>query len=82
MWFILLEEGLQRLGSEDNPLTARVLGGLALALGVMGEQQQAMVYAERAVTMARRYDDPALLAQQPSSECSMPCHGRSKPSSG
>ena len=58
----LLEEGLQRLGSEDNPLTTRVLGSLALALGVMGEQQRAMVYAERAVTMARLYDDPALLA--------------------
>ena len=57
----LLEDGLQRLGSEDSPLTTRVLGNLALALGVMGEQQQAMVYAEKAVTMARRYDDPALL---------------------
>ena len=58
----LLEDGLQRLGSEDNPLTTRVHGSLALALGVMGQQQQAMVYAEKAVAMARRYDDPSLLA--------------------
>ena len=58
----LLEDGLQQLGSEDNPLSTRVLGNLALALGVMGEQQQAMEYAEKAVTMARRYDDPVLLA--------------------
>jgi len=58
----LLEDGLQRLGSEDSPLTTKVLGFLALALGVMGQQQQAMVYAEKAVAMARRYDDPGLLA--------------------
>jgi len=57
----VLEEGLQRLGSEDSPLATRVLGSLALALGVMGEQERAMEYAERAVTMARLYDDPALL---------------------
>jgi class 3 adenylate cyclase/tetratricopeptide (TPR) repeat protein len=59
---LLLEDGLQRLGSEDNPLTAKVLGSLALALGVMGQQQQAMVYAEKGVAMARRYADPGLLA--------------------
>ncbi|MGA9724475.1 MAG: adenylate/guanylate cyclase domain-containing protein [Candidatus Binatus sp.] len=58
----LLEDGLQRLGSEDNPLTSKVHGSLALALGVMGDQQQAMLYAEKGVTMARRYDDPGLLA--------------------
>ena len=58
----LLEDALQQVGSEDNPLSTRVLGNLALALGVMGEQQQAMEYAEKAVTMARRYDDPVLLA--------------------
>jgi tetratricopeptide (TPR) repeat protein len=58
----LLEEALRGLGSDDNPLTAKVLGSLALALGVMGEQQQAMVYAEKAVAMAHRYDDPGLLA--------------------
>jgi tetratricopeptide (TPR) repeat protein len=58
----LLEDGLQRVGSEDNPLTTRVHGSLALALGVMGQQQQAMVYAEKAVAMAQRYDDLDLLA--------------------
>jgi class 3 adenylate cyclase/tetratricopeptide (TPR) repeat protein len=59
----LLEDGLQRLGSEDNPLTTRVHASLALALGVMGQQQQAMVYAEKAVMMAHRYDDPLLLTR-------------------
>ncbi|MGA8641157.1 MAG: adenylate/guanylate cyclase domain-containing protein [Candidatus Binatus sp.] len=60
---LLLEDGLQRLGSGDSPLTTKVLGSLALALGVMGQQQQAMVYAEKAVTMARQFDDPGLLAK-------------------
>jgi class 3 adenylate cyclase/tetratricopeptide (TPR) repeat protein len=58
----LLEDGLQRLGSEDNPLSTKVHGSLALALGVMGQQQQAMVYAQKAVAIARGYDDPGLLA--------------------
>jgi len=58
----LLDEVLQRLGAEDNPLTTKILSGLARALGVTGEQQQAIVYAQQAVAMARRFDDPGLLA--------------------
>ena len=58
----LLEEALQARGSEDNSLTTEVLANLARALGVTGQQQQAMVYAERAVTMARRFDNPLLVA--------------------
>jgi tetratricopeptide (TPR) repeat protein len=57
----LLEEALQGLGAEDNLLTAQTLGGLARTLGVTGVQQQALVYAQQAVAMARRLADPALL---------------------
>ena len=58
----LLEEALQRLGAGDNRLTAQILSDLARALGTTGHQQQAMVYAEQAVSMARRFDDPGLVA--------------------
>jgi class 3 adenylate cyclase/tetratricopeptide (TPR) repeat protein len=58
----LLEEALQRLGTEDNPLTAQTLSGLARVLGVTGAEQQALVYAQQAVTMARRLADPEVLA--------------------
>jgi predicted ATPase/class 3 adenylate cyclase len=58
----LLEEALRGLGMEESLLTARALSGLALVLGPTGVQQQAMVYAQQAVAMARRFDDPELLA--------------------
>ncbi len=58
----LLEEALQRLGMEDSPLTAKTLGGLALVLQLTGVQEQALVYAQQAVTMARRLADPELLS--------------------
>ena len=58
----LLEEALQGRGDEDNPLTTQILSDLARALGATGKQQQAMVYAQRAVAMARRLDDPELVA--------------------
>jgi predicted ATPase/class 3 adenylate cyclase len=58
----LLEEALRRFGAEDSLLTAKTLGGLAVALGVTGAQQQALVHAEQAVAMARRLADPELLA--------------------
>ena len=58
----LLEEALRGLGAEDSLLTAKTLGGLARVLAVTGEQQQAMVYAQQAVAMARRFADPELLA--------------------
>ena len=75
MWFACSRKRLQRLGSEDNPLTAKVLASLALALGVMGQQQQAMVYAEKAVAMARRFDDPVCWSPQPSSDVLCPVTG-------
>jgi len=58
----LLEEALRRFGTEDSLLTAKTLGGLARALWFTGVQQQAVVYAEQAVAMARRLADPELLA--------------------
>src|SRR5205823_3978917 len=58
----LLEEVLQKLGAVDSLLVAKILGGLALALCFTGAQQQAVVYAQQAVAMARRLDDPAVLA--------------------
>jgi hypothetical protein len=59
----LLEEALQELGVEDSSLRAQTLGTLAGTLGVTGAQQQALAYAQQAVAMARRLNDPKLLAQ-------------------
>ncbi len=58
----LLEEALQALGEAESALRARTLGSLARALLYAGLQQQAAVYAEQAVAMARRVSDPAALA--------------------
>jgi class 3 adenylate cyclase/tetratricopeptide (TPR) repeat protein len=59
----LLEEALKGLGAEDSLLTAQVLGMLASTLGVTDARQQALGYARRAVDMARRLNDPKLLAE-------------------
>ncbi|HYL58835.1 MAG TPA: AAA family ATPase [Candidatus Acidoferrales bacterium] len=58
----LLEEALETLGTEDSPLKATALGGLARYLGVTGDQQKLLLYAPQAVAMARRLGDPALIA--------------------
>ena len=58
----LLEEVLQKLGAADSLLAAKILGSLARALRFTGAQQQAVAYAQQAVAMARRFDDPAVLA--------------------
>jgi class 3 adenylate cyclase/tetratricopeptide (TPR) repeat protein len=58
----ILEEALQRLGAEDSPLKAKTLASLAEVLAVTGAQQRAMVCAEKGLNMARRFDDPALVA--------------------
>src|ERR1700734_3375631 len=57
----LLEETLQRFGREDNPVTSKILGALSRSLGITGDQR-AMVYAEQAIAMARRFGDPELIA--------------------
>ena len=58
----LLEGALEKVGTDDSPLRARALGGLARYLGVTGERQQLMLYATQAVAMARRLGDPELIA--------------------
>ena len=58
----LLEEALQRLGTEDSPLKAWTLAGLANYLGITGEWKKLMVYAPQAVAMARSFGDPDLVA--------------------
>jgi DNA-binding CsgD family transcriptional regulator len=58
----LLKEVLQELGAAESLLVAKILGSLARALRFTGAQQQAVVYAQQAVAMARRFDDPAVLA--------------------
>jgi hypothetical protein len=58
----LLEEAWRQLGTAESALRARLLGSLARALLYAGLQQQAAVYAEQAVAMARRVGDPTALA--------------------
>jgi tetratricopeptide (TPR) repeat protein len=58
----LLEEVLQKLGEAESLLAAKILGGLALALRFTGAYRQAVAYAQQAVTMARRFDNPVVLA--------------------
>ena len=58
----LLEEVLQKLGAADSLLAAKILGSLARALRFTGAQQQAVAYAQQAVAIARRFDDPVVLA--------------------
>jgi class 3 adenylate cyclase/tetratricopeptide (TPR) repeat protein len=53
----LLDDALERVGPADSVLKAKVLGGLAIVLGVTGEQAQAIGYAERGIDMSRRLDD-------------------------
>ena len=58
----LLEEVRQKLGDCSSLLAAKILGSLARALRYTGAQQQAVAYAQQAVAMARRCDDPVVLA--------------------
>ena len=58
----ILEEALRKLGAEDSPLKAKTLGSLARVLAASGAQQRAVVCAEKGLDMARRFDDPALVA--------------------
>ena len=59
----LLEEALRRFGQEDSHVTSKILAALSRSLGITGAQQRAMVYAEQALTMARRLDEPELIAR-------------------
>lgn len=57
-----LENALDALGADDHPLKVNTLAGLAKALGATGVPQRATDYALQAVAMARRLDNPDLLA--------------------
>ena len=59
---LLLEQALEKLGTDDSPIRARTLGGLARYLGVTGERKQLMLYAPQAEAMARRLGDPELVS--------------------
>jgi class 3 adenylate cyclase/DNA polymerase III delta prime subunit len=56
----LLEEALGLLGEADSPARARLLAGLGAALGVRGRD---VVLSREAVAIARRLNDPMVLAQ-------------------
>jgi len=58
----LLKDALDKSGPEDNPGTSKILAALARAFGVTGAPEQAGLYAQRALAMSRRIDDPALVA--------------------
>ena len=61
----LFEEVLLVLDAKDSAPRAKTLGGLARALrytGVQEQAEQAIIYAQQAVAMARRLADPELLA--------------------
>jgi hypothetical protein len=58
----LLEEVLRSPGELDEILQARILGSLARAILFTGALEQAAVYAQRAVEVARRVGDPGGLA--------------------
>lgn len=59
----LLELALARLPKEDDPLRARVLGRLLLALAVSPASERRHELAQEGVAMARRLGDPAVLAE-------------------
>jgi len=50
----LLDDALERVGPADSVLRAKILGGLAIVLGVTGAQALAIEYAEQGMAMARR----------------------------
>ncbi len=59
----LLKEALEGLGDQaDSPARARLLAGLGTALSALGAEQ-AVSLSRQAVDMARRLDDPMVLAR-------------------
>ncbi len=57
----LFEETLARLGSQDSPLRAAMLGALASMLPSVGANQRALEYGQQAAAMARRLGESQLL---------------------
>jgi tetratricopeptide (TPR) repeat protein len=59
----LLERTLQKVGLEDSPLRARILGALSSQLGIRGEQERARDLGEQGLAIARRLGDRELLCR-------------------
>jgi class 3 adenylate cyclase/tetratricopeptide (TPR) repeat protein len=57
-WF---EDTLTKLGSQDSPLKAAMLGALATMLPAVGGKRRALEYGEQAAAMARRLGEVQLL---------------------
>ena len=57
-----LRDALAALDAEDSVLYARILGALSRVLPHVGDVNRAATYARQAVEMARRLDDPGVLA--------------------
>ncbi|HUA32638.1 MAG TPA: adenylate/guanylate cyclase domain-containing protein [Candidatus Binataceae bacterium] len=57
-WF---EDTLAKLGSQDSPLKAAMLGALANVLPSVGANQRALEYGQQAAAMARRLGEEQLL---------------------
>lgn len=58
----LLREAVAALGDRDSTLLARALDGLSRALAFAGEHEESAAVRSRAIAMARRLDDRAVLA--------------------
>jgi tetratricopeptide (TPR) repeat protein len=50
----LLDDALERVGPADSVLRAKILGALAIVLGVTGAQASAIAYAEQGIAISRR----------------------------
>jgi hypothetical protein len=59
----LLQDLADRAGDEHPALQARLLGTLGVELAYSDDGSAGLVYAERAVALARTLDDPALLGR-------------------
>jgi tetratricopeptide (TPR) repeat protein len=56
----LSEEALERIGPEDSPLRAVLLGGLTIVLGRTGASQRALDCGQQGIAIARRLGRPEL----------------------
>ncbi len=59
----LLDEALQVIGAEDPALRVRLLSRLTIALYFLHAPERRESLSQEAVTLARRWDDPAILAE-------------------
>jgi tetratricopeptide (TPR) repeat protein len=59
----LLEDSLHKVGSEDSPIRAKILCGLAALLGSLGERERAADLGEEGLAISRRLGDQELLCR-------------------